>query len=106
MSINDEFSSRLLALLSKETIFSRDLFQYEIQDDGLALLISVQVDNFSDAQVMPAVRRIAELLQQLMPLRDNDHTWVVAVMREGEVVESCFGGNLAIPDWNGEQFVE
>lgn len=106
MSINDEFARRLLALLSKETIFSRDLFQYEIQDDGLALLISVQADNFLDSQVMPAVRRIAELLHQRMPLRDNDHTWVVAVMREGEVVESCFGGNLSIPDWNGEEFLE
>jgi hypothetical protein len=106
MSISDEFARDLLDLLSEETIFSRDLFHHEIQDAGLSVFISVQVDHFSDSQVMSAVRRMAELLHQRMPVRNDDHTWVVGLMRNSEVVESCFGGNLAIPDWNGEQFVE
>ncbi|MRW88097.1 hypothetical protein GJ698_28875 [Pseudoduganella sp. FT26W] len=106
MLITDELADTALKRLSNETGISSHLFRYEIQDDFQLLFISVAADNLTNAELDAEMPRIAAILKELMPVRENDYAWTVGFLRESEVVESCFGGNLAIPDWNGEQFVE
>lgn len=106
MSIGDDLADIALKRLSNETGIPIHLFKYEIQDDFQLLFISVAIDDVAHAKLEAGIPRIAATLKELMPVRQDDYSWVVGFMRGGEVVESCFGGNLAIPDWNGEQFVE
>lgn len=106
MIIDDDLARRALERFSSETVFQRDLLRYEIQDDALCLLFIISADAVPNDEVMPALRHIAEILRDLMPVRDDDYSWTVAVIRHGMVVESCFGGNSAIPDWDGERFAD
>jgi hypothetical protein len=48
----------------------------------------------------------ADIKKNLRSNEKNDYSWAVGFLRESDVVESCFGGNLAISDWNSAQFVE
>jgi hypothetical protein len=106
MIIGTELARSALDRFSSETVFPRDLLRYEIQDDGLCVLFTILADAMPNLDVLPALRRITAILRELMPVRDADYAWVVAIIRQGIVVESCFGGNSAIPDWDGEQFVD
>ena len=106
MLIGDEIADIALKRLSNETGIPLHLFKYEIQDDFQLLFVSVAIDDLVHAKLEVRISRIARILKELMPVREDDYSWVVGFMRGGEVVESCFGGNLAIPDWNGEQFVD
>jgi hypothetical protein len=104
--ITDEVAQIALNRLSAETVFPRELFQYEIQDDFQSLFIFASIDEFSDAEVRIAVQGMATVLHDLMPVRDDDYSWVVGLKRDGIVVESCSGGNATIPDWDGAHFAE
>lgn len=104
--ITDELARNTLDRLSAVSPFPRELFQYEIQEDFQLLFISVATDEFSEAEVKTAVQEIAALLHGLMPVRDDDYSWVVGLKRRGVVAESCFGGNAKIPDWDGTRFVD
>lgn len=106
MIMNDDLACSILDLLSEESVFPRNLLRYEIQDDGLCLLITVPIDRYMDSDVMSGLRQMASTLRGLIPGRSGDFSWMVALTDEGAVVESCFGGNSAIPDWDGEQFIE
>lgn len=106
MIMDDDLACRILDRLSAESAFPRDLLRYEIQDDGLCLLITVAIDQYMDTDVMPALQQMASTLRGLMPVRSEDFAWMVALTREGEVVESCFGGNSALADWDGRRFIE
>jgi hypothetical protein len=69
-------------------------------------LITISPDAIGGSELLAALLIIAETLRKLMPVRTEDYSWVVAVKQDGVVVESCFGGNLSIADWNGTAFVE
>ena len=106
MLVDDELANSALKRLVNETGIPSQMFKYELQDDFQLLFISVAIDDLAQSKLGAEIPRIAAILKALMPVRENDYSWVVGFLRGGEVVESCFGGNLAIPDWDGEQFVE
>ncbi|WP_293935646.1 hypothetical protein [Iodobacter sp.] len=97
--INDKLVGDILDILTKETTFPRSSFYCEIQDDFQLLFISISIDNFPENEVELSLKRIAEILNSLMPTRSNDYSWVVGLKRENEVVDSCFGGNLSASNW-------
>lgn len=106
MGVDDALANLVLDRLANGSDFPRQAFRYEIQDDFQSLYISVRADHCRHKELARNIRHIAELLKDLMPVRAHDFSWVVGFVCNGEVVESCFGGNSAIPDWNGEQFIE
>jgi hypothetical protein len=106
MLVDDELANSALKRLVNETGIPSQMMKYELQDDFQLLFISVAIDDLAQSKLEAQIPRIAAILKELMPVRENDYSWVVGFLRGGEVVESCFGGNLAIPDWDGEQFVE
>ncbi|MYN27037.1 hypothetical protein [Duganella levis] len=106
MLVDDELANSTLKRLINETGIPSRMFKYELQDDFQLLFISVAIDDLAQSNLEAQIPHIAAILKELMPVRENDYSWVVGFLRGGEVVESCFGGNLAIPDWDGEQFVE
>lgn len=106
LTITDELAREVLDRLSVEVGVHRRALQYEMQDNFRLLFISISAEEFTDSDINTALRRIAGILHELMPVRDNDYSWVVGVKRDGIIVESSFGGNAAIPDWNGAHFAD
>ena len=99
--VTQELLDRVLDLLTAQTSFPRELFYCEIQDDFQLLFISIPIDDFTDIEVTSSLKRIAQIMNSVMPVRTDDYSWVVGLKRQGEVVDSCFGGNLATPNWEG-----
>ena len=63
---------------------------FEIQEDGAFLLVSVE--GAVDGEVG---ERIAAMVDQAVPSRPSDDSWMVVVMQNDEVVDSYSGGNLS-----------
>ncbi len=106
MLVSDELADTVLKRLCNETGLPRQSFKYEIQDDFQLLFISVDSDELGESDLDALAARIALVLKKSMPVRTQDFSWVVGFLHAGEVVESCFGGSLSIPDWDGAQFME
>jgi hypothetical protein len=106
MLVDDELADTALKRLCNETGIPKKSFKYEIQDDFQLLFISVDIDDLVESDLDALTARIALVLKKLIPVRAEDFSWVVGLLRAGEVVESCFGGSLSLPDWDGAQFIE
>jgi len=46
---------------------------------------------------MLALRNIAEFLDSTVPEREDDCSWMVSLILDGETVDTYFGGNLSSP---------
>jgi hypothetical protein len=81
---------RLLDKLSKslgnETGFP---ISFEIQEDGAFLLVAIEGP--ADEQVG---QRIADLVDDSVPKRHKDDSWMVLFTQDGKVVDSYSGGNF------------
>lgn len=97
--VTQELVERILGLLTAETPFPRESFYCEIQDDFQLLFISISIDDFPETEVVSSLKRVGQILNSVMPTRNEDYSWVVGLKRAGEVVDSCYGGNLAAPSW-------
>lgn len=97
--ITQALVDRILELLIAQTSFSRESIYSEIQDNFQSLFISISIDNFPEEELAASFKRTANVLNQEMPMRDDAYSWVVGLKRAGEIVDSCFGGNLGAPNW-------
>jgi hypothetical protein len=88
----------LLKIITKMSL-QKNSIQYEIQDDFQLLFISISIDNFPEIELPAAYNYIGEILNGAIPKREDDYSWVVGFKRNGEIVDSCFGGNFSVPDW-------
>ncbi len=98
VTITPELVSQALHLLDTETPFKKELVSYEIQDDFELLFIKISIDNFPEVEPASTFRHARLLLNELIPSRSNDYSWMIAFTRAGKVVDSYFGGNLASPN--------
>ncbi|CDG81420.1 hypothetical protein [Janthinobacterium agaricidamnosum] len=99
--IDKNLIEKILDTITKKTPFPKDIIYHEIQDDFQLLFISIKIDNFDENEVNSSIKIIGEFLNQIMPQRDDDYSWVIGLKRKGQVVESCFGGNSNGSNWLG-----
>ena len=90
--------NQALNLLDTKTPFKKEIISYEIQDDGECILITIPIDKFPETEPASTFKHAGLLLNNMMPSRSNDYSWVIAFTRNGEVVVGHFGGNLASPN--------
>ncbi|MFL6706736.1 MAG: hypothetical protein ACJ8HI_00855 [Massilia sp.] len=97
-TITPELVDKVLHLLDEKRPFKKELISTEIQDDFRFLLISIAIDEFPESEPSSTFKRAGLLLNEVMPSRSNDDSWMIAFTRAGKVVDSYFGGNLASPN--------
>ncbi len=96
--ITDELVKKLILLLETEADFKKEDISYEVQDDFQFLLISISVDDSLGVNRLPLFKRVARLLNQLVPSRSGDYSWMVNFKCDGKILDSYFGGDSNCPD--------
>lgn len=97
--MSDEFVDGIVNRLAVATAMPKESFISELQDDSQLLFISISAEGVPEADLCHKRKHITEIMQRLMPKRANDYSWVIGFKRGGEVIDSCFGGNLAATSW-------
>ena len=95
--ITQELVDIVLNSLVSDTPFPKESIYWELQDGFQSLFISIPIDAFTEPELTPAIKRVAKILNDAVPKRDDDYSWVVGFKKAGEVVDSCFGGSLTAP---------
>ncbi len=95
--ITQELVDIILSSFVRETPFPKASIYWEFQDDFQSLFISIPIDDFTETELAPAIKRVEKIMNDAVPKRDDDYSWVVGFKKAGEVVDSCFGGNLVAP---------
>ncbi|WP_156970847.1 hypothetical protein [Andreprevotia chitinilytica] len=98
MLISEETISIIRKVLCDRFGFDSSSLNFEIQDDFQFLLISV-VGIYTKGEKMPvSLKDVAMYLNETMPQRQGDYTWMVTLGWGDEVAESYFGGDSDSPD--------
>lgn len=95
--ITQQLIDDVVRLLEAETSFKKDSISFEIQDDGQFLLISISVDTLSVSGASSTFKRVGQLLNDMMPTRKGNYSWMVNFTRDGKVADSYFGGDSECP---------
>jgi hypothetical protein len=68
--------------------------RFEIQDDGLFLLITivVAVSQSGHTQVRDIFRLVGAVCGELVPERPNTYSWMIAIEKNGHVIQNAMGG--------------
>jgi len=96
--ITDELADRVVLLLEAEIGFRKENVSCEIQDDFQFLLVCIRVDELIGSDQLPSYEKAVSLLNQLIPSRKGNYSWMVNFMNEGMVVDSYFGGDSNCPN--------
>ena len=96
--ITQEFVSKVLRLLEDKTCFKKDSISFEIQEDFKFLLISISIDEFPENEPLSTFKNVGHLLNNFIPGRSGNYTWMVNFTRGDKVVNSYFGGDLDSPN--------
>jgi hypothetical protein len=96
--ITQELMDEVLHLLMAQSCFRKETISFEVQDDAQFLLASIAIDDLPENEPSSTFKRVGHLLNQLMPSRKGDYSWMVNFTRAGRVVDSYFGGDLDCPD--------
>lgn len=97
-TITQELVSKTLQVIESETCFKRESISFEIQDDFEFLLISISIDELPENEPLSTFKKVGLLLNPLIPSRKGDYSWMVNFTREGQIVDSYFGGDLDSPN--------
>ena len=96
--ITEELVRRVDNLLTTKTGLVSRAISYEIQDEYQHLLISISIDGLAEDIQPSSFKPVAGLLNDLIPSRRGDHTWMMVLKKNGKVVDSYFGGDLNFPN--------
>jgi len=89
---------RLIELLATSGFKKGDNISYEIQDDGDFILVSICVPAaMDDDEVDRKLFMIQDKVNEVIPQRDVDYSWMINAERHGIVVNSVFGGDRSSP---------
>lgn len=86
---------KLRLLLRREIKVAGEAISFEIQEDGQFLLISIPVDALPEPPDAALGQRIASLVDDIVPQRPDDDSWMLVFTQSDKVVDSFSGGNLA-----------
>ncbi|MHA6832893.1 hypothetical protein [Ralstonia pseudosolanacearum] len=95
--VNDRVAENCISAIVKNSPFKRGVICYEIQDDFNFVLISVVTDGVSDVSPLDR-KRIAKLVDDVVPKRDGEYSWMINFILSGSIFDSYFGGDLMSPD--------
>ena len=73
-----------------------DSLRTELQDDFQFLLVTVQCDT-APRHTAEERLQLGHLVDDMMPTRDGDLTWMLNFTVEGQIVDSYFGGDANSP---------
>lgn len=74
-------------------------FSWELQDDGQFLLLLMSVPTQMNQDELVEMLRDAQLVAgELLPWRAGAYSWMINATRNGQLVESVFGGDLLSPE--------
>ncbi len=96
--INDELANRLLGLILEKAKFRKESIYYEIQDDGQCILFLIKINDDSHMETDSTLRNLAEIFDNLVPQRIDDCSWYLSFVKDGEVIDTYFGGNVNSPE--------
>lgn len=97
--MSDDFVEEIVSRLAAAIEMPKESLISELQDDSQLLFVSISAEGISETDLHDKRKHITEIMQSLMPKRTNDYSWVVGFKRDGEIIDSCFGGNLAAASW-------
>ncbi len=97
-SIDDEIAKNACHAIIGLIGVGPEAVSYEIQDEYKFVLFLVNALKLPENEIPKIARMVANLLNETMPTRHGEYTWMVNFMREGCVAESFFGGDLDSPD--------
>lgn len=95
--VGDAIAESCVSEIAKLSPFGKDVISYEIQDDFQFVLLSVVTDGVSDVSPLDR-KRIAALVDGIVPKRDGEYSWMVNFTLNGKIFDSYFGGDSAAPD--------
>ncbi|WP_162898944.1 hypothetical protein [Ralstonia solanacearum] len=95
--VNDQVAENCISVITKNSPFERGALSYEIQDDFNFVLISVATDGVSDVSPLDR-KRIARLVDDMVPKREGEYSWMINFILNGSIFDSYFGGDLMSPD--------
>ena len=96
--ITSEVVGQVLRMLETETCFKKEVISFEIQDDYEHLLISIAIDELPQSEPVATFKRVGDFINELVPGRRGDYSWMVVFKRNGTVIDSYFGGDLDSPN--------
>lgn len=96
--ITSKTLTQIAAELEKDANFKGDSISYEVQDDGNHLLVLISLDRLLEGQSPSAFKHAGEIVNSLVPGRVGDYSWMVVFTKNGQVIDSYFGGDLNCPD--------
>jgi hypothetical protein len=97
-TITTEMIEAALRLVLDNTTLEKHQLYWELQDDGASLLILLALDEQKEGALSPDSQSLGRKIDTLIPKRQNDQSWMISTIKEGEVVDTCFGGNRNSPD--------
>ena len=93
--ISDSLVELVLARLIEQAQWVRDCLTYELQDDFQFLLITIET---GPASTEVERKQLGYLVDNLMPARERDLSWMLNFTSEGKLVDSYFGGDKSSPE--------
>jgi hypothetical protein len=97
-TITPEMIEAALRLVLENTTLEKHQLFWELQDDGASLMILLDLDKQKQGQLPPDLQSLGRKIDELIPKRLNDQSWMISTTKKGEVVDTCFGGNRGSPD--------
>ncbi|MEF3062982.1 hypothetical protein V4C85_24490 [Ralstonia solanacearum] len=95
--VNDSIAEICISVIVENSPFKRGVLSYEIQDDFNFVLISVVTDGVSDVSPLDR-KKIALLVNDIVPRRTGEYSWMINFLLNETVFDSYFGGDLLSPD--------
>lgn len=96
--ITDSLGSETVSSLLHLIHVSPSDASFEILEAFQFLLITVRLDNVDSQDVLKKRSEIISLMNERIPNRAADYSWMVNFKNGGVLVESYFGGNSQAPD--------
>ena len=74
--IAEELTNRILRVLENNVPLKQESITFEIQDYGQCVMIYIQIDEFSDNEWPSVFERVGRILNEIVPGRHGDYSWV------------------------------
>lgn len=97
--ITDELAEKIKCDLMEAYGIENENITYEIQDNFRFILFSINIRSASAFMKNNVFyREVVKLLDKIVPTRKGDYSWMVNFIKDGEIIDSYFGGDSDFPD--------
>lgn len=96
--ITQEMIYKILKFFEIQIGKKDDSVSFEIQEDGQFILVLVMIDEYDLFSISEKMKNAAYFLNELIPTRKGEYSWMINFKKNGEIFESFFGGNEDSPN--------